>query len=55
MGYCQTDLKTPFEGMEAVLKEERICSAVAVLKNDLFHDGEWYADYVRLRCKAVKY
>lgn len=24
------------------------------LKNELYTDGDWYADYVRLRMKAVK-
>lgn len=35
-------------------QEEIISSALTKLKNDLFHDGKWYADYVRLRCRAVK-
>lgn len=52
--WIQMFLKTPFAGMDAALKEEIIQSAVSSLKNDLFHDGSWYADYVRLRCKAVK-
>lgn len=47
-------LRTPFEGVGTALGEEIIKSAVAALKNNLFRNGEWYADYVRLRCKAVK-
>ena len=47
-------LKAPLAGLDAALKEEIICSAVAILENVLFRDGKWYADYVRLRCKAVK-
>jgi len=47
-------VKAPFEGLARALAEEIIRSAVSVLKDTLHHDGSWYADYVRLRCKAVK-
>ena len=47
-------IKTPFAGADASLREEIISSAVTVLKDSLYHDGIWYADYVRLRCRAVK-
>lgn len=47
-------VKTPFEGIGETLAEEIIRSAVSELKGALHHDGSWYADYVRLRCKAVK-
>ena len=47
-------IKTPFAGTDASLQEEIIGSAAAALKDTLFHDGKWYADYVRLRCRAVK-
>lgn len=48
-------LKAPFVGMEDALREEIIASTVSALRDSLFHDGRWYADYVRLRCRAVKY
>jgi len=47
-------VKTPFEGLGCVLVEEIIRSAVSGLKGVLYQGGRWYADYVRLRCKAVK-
>lgn len=47
-------VKAPFAGMDASLQEEIISSAAAALKDSLLHDGKWYADYVRLRCRAVK-
>lgn len=47
-------IKKPFEGIEKGMAEEIINSAVDSLKDKLFHDGKWYSDYVRLRCKAVK-
>ena len=40
--------------MEAALTEEIVRSAVAALKDPLFREGVWYADYVRLRCRAVR-
>jgi len=47
-------VKAPFEGLDQALTEEIVRSAVAGLKSSLYHGGSWYADYVRLRCKAVK-
>lgn len=47
-------IRTPFAGMEAALTEEIVRSAVAALKDPLFREGVWYADYVRLRCRAVR-
>lgn len=47
-------VKAPFEGLGPSLAEEIIRSAVTELKSVLYRDGNWYADYVRLRCKAVK-
>lgn len=47
-------VRAPFEGIDQALAEEIIRSAAAELKDALYHDGSWYADYVRLRCKAVK-
>lgn len=47
-------VKAPFAGIGPDLGEEIIRSAAADLKGVLYHDGSWYADYVRLRCKAVK-
>ena len=47
-------VKAPFEGIGPDLREEIIRSAAADLEGVLCHNGSWYADYVRLRCKAVK-
>jgi len=47
-------VKAPFEGINPALAEEIIRSAAEELKDALHHDGSWFADYVRLRCKAVK-
>ncbi|WP_337100470.1 class I SAM-dependent methyltransferase [Paenibacillus sp. YIM B09110] len=36
-------------------ERDAVCSKIAVkARNDLFHDGSWYADYKRLRVMAVK-
>ena len=45
-------VKTPFTGMDDALCEDIINSAVSQLEAELFKNGKWYADYVRLRCKA---
>ena len=47
-------VKTPFIGVAEEIQEDIINSAVMKLKPELFKDGKWYADYVRLRCKAIK-
>lgn len=47
-------VKNPFEGLSAAVSEEIIREAVDELRPTLCEDGVWYADYVRLRCKAVK-
>lgn len=47
-------IKAPFDGLDRALAEEIIQSAISELKDALYHGGSWYADYVRLRCKAVK-
>ena len=48
-------VKTPF----SIVKTERekaeiVEQAVEALRNDLFLNGKWYADYVRIRMKAVR-
>ena len=47
-------LKTPFEGMAENQKNEIIAETVNDLKPILYKNGKWYADYVRIRIKAVK-
>ena len=47
-------VKVPFQNVEESLKKEIICEAVNELGSRLYRDGTWYADYVRLRCRAVK-
>lgn len=48
-------VKTPFTvvGNEDV-KEAMIDKAVDNLRDVLYKDGKWYADYVRIRMKAIK-
>ena len=46
--------KKPFEGMDPQLADAIIGEAACDLRPRLFHDGTWYADYVRLRMKAIK-
>ena len=47
-------VQTPFEGIDAATSEEIRREAVEELRPKLFDEGVWYADYVRLRCRAVK-
>ena len=47
-------VKTPFNGMDSTLKDDIIRHAVRSLAPDLYQDGKWYADYVRLKIRAVK-
>ena len=47
-------VKTPFVTVDDAEGEEIICQAVERLKNVLYREGRWYADYVRIRMKAVK-
>lgn len=48
-------VKKPFEGMNEGEKESIIQEAVARLKPELYRKGKWYADYVRIRFKAIKH
>lgn len=47
-------IKTPFSNISEQWKEEIIREAVNDLKPELYIHQQWYADYVRLRCKAVR-
>ena len=47
-------VKTPFINVEKTTEIKIINAAISSLKPILFKDGKWYADYVRLRCKAIK-
>ena len=47
-------IRTPFEGIDEKTETRIIDEAVKNLKNDLYIDGIWYSDYVRLRMKALK-
>lgn len=44
----------PFEGVDKKEKEEIIQEAVESVRPLLYHNGKWYADYVRIRLKAIK-
>lgn len=47
-------IKTPFAEIGASEKEDILQETVDQLRSDLYQDGTWYSDYVRLRCKAIK-
>ena len=47
-------LGVPFAGLEEETGEELRREAAELLRDDLCRDGRWYADYVRLRMKAVR-
>lgn len=47
-------IKTPFQGLSSELTKQIIQEAVTRLQPDLYRDGKWYADYVRIRGKAVR-
>ena len=44
----------PFEGIDEDLKNEIINKAVENLRSKLYINGQWYADYMRIRFKAIK-
>lgn len=47
-------VKTPFAAVEDAEREEVISQSVERLKGSLYREGRWYADYVRIRMKAVR-
>ena len=47
-------VKRPFEGMDAAMTQSIVDQAVDELRPELFHDGAWWADYVRLRMRATR-
>lgn len=47
-------VKMPFVKVDDAEGEEIICQAVERLRDSLYREGRWYADYVRIRMKAVK-
>lgn len=47
-------VRAPFEALPAAEADEIIQEAVEDLRLRLYQNGVWTADYVRLRCKAVK-
>ncbi|MDO5690086.1 MAG: methyltransferase domain-containing protein [Tissierellia bacterium] len=47
-------IKMPFQGVDAELKKDIIFEAVEDLRSELYQDERWYADYVRIRGKAVR-
>lgn len=48
-------VKTPFSVIEAEQEKDAIIDeAVEALRKDLYRNGKWYADYVRIRIKAIR-
>jgi trans-aconitate methyltransferase len=52
--WIRTFQQSAFVDMEDTLREEIIREAVDSTRAELFVDNVWYADYVRLRMKAIK-
>lgn len=44
----------PFQGIEKAVQEHIIQCVVDELRPVLYKEGNWYADYVRIRIKAIK-
>ncbi len=53
-GWIEMFDKKPFEGIDTETKEVIIKEAEEILKPELFSEGVWIVDYVRIRLKAVK-
>lgn len=48
-------VKTPFSVVRTAQEKEVIINkTVAALRDKLYIDGKWYADYVRIRMKAIR-
>ena len=48
-------VKTPFSVVKTEQEKETIADkAVEALRDDLLMNGKWYADYVRIRMKAIR-
>lgn len=47
-------VQNPFQGIETADRDAILKKAVELLYLDLYQNGVWYADYVRLRMKAIK-
>lgn len=43
-----------FEGIDNTIKKKIITQAVELCRPELYVNGKWYVDYVRLRMKAIK-
>lgn len=46
--------KQPFRTMDASMENEILLEAEQALRTDLFKNGSWSIDYVRIRLKAIK-
>ena len=47
-------VKKPFENIPDPIQDSIIKQTAALLESQLYRDGIWYADYVRIRGKALK-
>ena len=52
--WLQMFIKSPFQDINIADKEKICLQTVEKLRDSLYHNDVWYADYVRLRCKAKK-
>lgn len=53
--WMDTFVKAPFYGLDKSISDDIKLCAQTALKDKLYRNGVWYADYVRLRMKAVKF
>ena len=47
-------VRRPFDSVDEAVAGEIVAEAVEALRPEMLRDGVWYADYVRLRMRAVK-
>ncbi len=47
-------VQTPFAEVDDNDREDIINKTVENLRGQLYKDGKWYADYVKIRMKAIK-
>ena len=52
--WCRMFVKKPFEDMDESMKEEILEEVEQSLRSQLYKNGKWFVDYVRIRVKAVK-
>ncbi|HCC00360.1 MAG TPA: class I SAM-dependent methyltransferase [Ruminococcaceae bacterium] len=52
--WIQMFIKDPFASIEAERRKKLIQRTTEQVRDTLYHEKKWYADYVRIRMKAIK-